>query len=72
MEGGEDIQISRKRQPLLLAKQVNAARRLCGTLNVVLFLDLADLFAQPGREGFFQFQLGATAIEVIDRLTLCR
>src|ERR1700747_3246426 len=68
MSVGEDIQISRKSQTLLPTKAIHSA---CGTarmLSLALFFDLADLLAQPVCESLFQFQLCATAVEIIDRL----
>jgi hypothetical protein len=41
--------------------------------SFAMFFDPADLLAQPAGEGLFQFQqfpMCATAVEIVDRLTL--
>src|SRR6476661_2386071 len=69
MEVGQDPKIFRERQPPLEAKGIHCLREAGGTPGFLLCFDGADLLMQPGREGLFQFYLGSTAIEIIDRLT---
>jgi hypothetical protein len=46
--------------------------RHSSNLSPTLFFDLGDLLAQPAGEGLFQFQLRATAVEIVDRLAFVR
>jgi hypothetical protein len=55
MEVGEGVQVSRKRQPLLLASSLQPVRVFPRMLSLALFFDLADLLAQPAGDSIFQF-----------------
>src|SRR5271167_1440960 len=68
MEVGEEVQIFREDQPLLLAELIELVRVLH---SLVTLLDFADFPAQPAGESLFEFNLRSTAIEIVDGLAFC-
>jgi hypothetical protein len=70
MEVAEQVQISRKRQPLLSTKWIYPARMLSLGSSLTLFFHQADLLAQPTGESLFQFRLCPATVEVINILAV--